>query len=182
MGAAIAYRRSVGARISQKPVQQFVHDSRTDLLKYGPDWLFIQVGSGDPYRNRDVVVNFSAVPVGCTFSIAFTSKGQPDEGVSVYAVFDPNVKCQVHLNGTLIAEYYEGNYFQALSPLVQYIDRGTYWKYGDFYQAPSLTLHPLPGQNTLTYTLLPAADNNGRNFYFDGIGLNLRGGPLPVTP
>jgi len=182
MRGVLSYRRSVGVSTIKKLVQQFIHDSRTDCIKYEPGWQFIQVGSGDPYRNRDVVVNFSAVPVGCTFSFAFTSQGQPDEGVSVYAVFDPNVKCQVHLNGTLIAEYYEGNYYQAFSPLVHYIDRGTYWKYGDFYQAPSLTFRPLPGRNTLTYTLLPAADNNGRNFYFDGIGLNLRGGPLPVTP
>jgi hypothetical protein len=37
----------------------------------------------------------------------------------------------------------------------------------------------VPGLNTLTYTLLPAADNNGRSFYFDGIGLNVRGAPKP---
>ena len=179
MRGALSYRRSVGVRASQQLVQQFIHDSRTDLIKYDPNWQFIKVGGGDPYRNQDVVVNFNAIPVGCTFSFTFKSTGQPDEGVSIYAVFDPNVKCQVHHNGVLIAEYYEGNYFAILSPLVRYLDRGTYWKFASFYDAPSLTLQPVAGLNTLTYTLLPAPDYNGRAFYFDGIGYALRGGPTP---
>jgi hypothetical protein len=178
MGTVLNYRRSTGST-ALRLVQQFLHDSRTDVIKYGPNWQPLKVGNGDPYRNQDVTVNFSAIPVGCTFSFTCTSKGKPDEFIHVYAVFDPNVKCQVHLNGTLIAEYYEGNSFTAFSPLVRYLDRGTYWKYADLFDAPSLRLQPVPGLNTLTYTLLPAADNNGRSFYFDGIGLNVRGAPKP---
>jgi len=176
MGAVVNYRRSIGA--AEKPLTaQFLHDSRTDVFKYDGRQVLIRVGSGDPYRNADVTVNFAARNTGMEFSFSVTSGGKPDEFVSLHGVLSTNVQMQVYLNGALVAEYYTGESYSALSAAVQYIDRGTFYQHDGDFASPFLRVQPVRGLNTLRLVLLPAPNDDGRNFFWDGAGLNLRGGP-----
>jgi len=182
MGAATTYRRSVGA--GTQLARQFVHDSRTDVIKYSAGWQPIKTGSGDPFRNADVSVNFSAAAAGQSleFSFGFTSGGRSDEFVSLHGVFDPNTLARIYLNNTLIAEYYLNSALAALDACVLYLDRGTFYQSNDFFSSPFLVLLPRPGVNMLRFVNLPSPASDNKSLFFDGIGLNLRGGSLPATP
>lgn len=177
MGAVINYRRSIGS--ASPLIQQFLHDSRTDVIKFDGKQVLIQVGSGDPFRNQDVTVNFAARLTGMQWSFAFTSGGKADEFVSLHGVLDPNVQAQVYLNGVLIAEYFLGGGRTTHSPAVLAMTGGDFYRRGDLFASPFLLVQPSKGVNTLLFKSLPAANDDNNNIYFDGIGLNVRGGPKP---
>jgi len=175
MGAAINYRRSIGG--ASPLVQQFLHDERTDFIRYLTGFRFIPTGSGDPFRNRGVTTNFDSLPQGAAFTLSFTSGGQPDEWVQLHGVFDYDTHAQIELNGKLVAEYYRGGSYAIFDYRVSYQDRGNFYQHNGEYAEPFLRVQPAKGRNTLRLTILPTTSTNNSYLYFDGIGLNVRGGP-----
>ena len=177
MGAVLIYRRCIGG--ASPLVQQFLHDERTVFITYVRGWRFIATGSGDPFRHQGITVNFDSVPAGALFTFRFTSGGKSDEWVQLQGVLDYNTEIQVQLNNVLVAQYYAGGGYQAFGQDVRYQDRGNFYQHNGDYAEPFLRLQPAKGLNVVTLTCLPSADTNNRYIYFDGIGLNVRGGPKP---
>lgn len=159
-------------------VQQFLHDERTDVITYGPGWRFIATGSGDPFRNNGVTVNFDSLAQGSAFTFSFTSGGQVDEWVQLQGVLDYSVQAKIYLNNQLIAEYYEDGTYRPYGA-IQYQDRGNFWQHNGDFAEPWLRFRPDSGLNVLQVVCLPTSGTSNRNIYFDGIGYNLRGVPKP---
>lgn len=177
MGAAITYRRSIKPFVLGALLKQFVHDQRPEI-KFSAGWQRFP-NAGSPFRNGDVVVS-SGQPQDIDFSFSFTSAGRADEWLSVTGAMDARCAYQAYLNGVLVAERNTVAGDVPYSPLVLFQGGGAFYSgSGDFYENPFLVVQPMPGVNVLKIIKVGVADNDGRNLFIDGIGLNVRGVPQP---
>ena len=177
MGTVLNYRRSIGG-ISPL-VQQFLHDERTEFIHYKTGCRFIQTGSGEPFRNQGITVNFDSLLLGAELSFSFTSGGKADEFVQLHGLLDYNTSVRIELNGKLVAEYYNDGSYAIFDYRVSYQDRGNFYQHNGNLAEPFIRLNPDKGLSTLRLVVLPATSTNNVAIYFDGIALNLRGVPKP---
>ena len=147
-------------------VQEFVHDSRTDLINYTGTWQLVPVSPGDPYRNADVTL-----PVGLStdayVELVFTSEGLADEFIAAYGFADSNSGFVCYLNGVTLPA-----------------SQGAFWQHGSLFDSPFFSVQPRKGINVVQIrrppNTTPGADASSARVYFDGFGMALRGGPLPA--
>jgi hypothetical protein len=143
-------------------VQQFIHDSRKDVIRYSGTWLYFTNLGGAPYRNADTTVVRKNTAVA-TIEFAFTAGGQADEWIRLYAPQSNETRSLIYLNDTKLLDKTGSG--------------GAFYEGGDLYANPWFVLKPVIGLNRLRIEVQPGANND---LYFDGIGLNVRGGPQPI--
>jgi hypothetical protein len=167
---------------TQSPlVKQFVHDSRFDVIKYSAgQWNFNRVGPGDPFRNADVVT-VPDLTSDAYLDFRFSSGGQADEWVSVHMPQDSGAWFKIYFNNELVMLHEPGQVYSSYGTSVKQRYVTTPLINGYPYDYPSMILQPKSGVNhfQLVNVALPPGTGD-KNIYFDGFGLNVRGGPLPV--
>lgn len=177
MGAVMTYRRAGKPFILGALLKQFVHDQRSEI-HYSAGWQHF-TNAGGSFRSGDVSVS-SGQPQDIDFAFSFTATGRTDEWVSLHGSLDNRCAYRVQLNGTLIAERNTVDGDVSYSPIVSFQGGGAFYTgSGNFYENPFLVFQPVAGLNALKITKVGVTDNDNRNFFFDGLGLNVRGVPQP---
>jgi hypothetical protein len=158
-------------------VQQFIHDSRQDVIKYSGAWGYYANLGGAPYRNADTVAVPSGSPTAVSIDFSFTSGGQRDEWLTAHAPIDASTECAVYLNAELIFERRgDGSGQRYGNAITGYGTGSRFFTGGDLYANPWFTLQPVYGLNRVRIVVRPGSGG----FYFDGFGLNVRGTPQPI--